>query len=91
MKEQRAFNSTVEKKSMFLESTKLHYRPTKIEKRLLCYKLVQMGSRQYSIDTVHVWQKQIIGIFQTNFVQYGSSNRDITRTESQGEKLGCDQ
>lgn len=39
----------------------------------------------------HVWQKQIIGIFQTNFVQYGSSNRDITRTESQGEKLGCDQ
>ena len=54
MKEQRAFNSTVEKKSMFLESTKLHYRPTKIEKRLLCYKLVQMGSRQYSVDTVHM-------------------------------------
>lgn len=28
-----------------------------------------------------MWQKQIIGIFRTDTVQYGSSNMDITKTE----------
>ena len=64
MEEQRAFNATVEKKSMLFKSTKLHYWPTKIEKKAFMLQVGPDGLKTiFCWYCTHVWQKQIIGIF----------------------------